>query len=323
MAKAAGVSRSAVSRAFTPGASIAQETRTRVMQAAQKLGYQANDLARALLTRHSHLVGLVVTEPEVGFRAHLVAALTQALVQSGRIPVLINTGRSEEDILAAQRALLGYRPEATLVLSGSPPASFLDLARRHGHALILLGRSEEGAAHVRIDNAQAGRQAAVQFVTRGLRHLGVVGVGRATPSFVEREESFVAHARALGATVRVARGAEGDYAGGVEAARELLAPDAPIEGVFCVNDLLAFGLMDHVRDTLGWNIPHRLSVIGFDDVPQAAWASYRLTTFRQDPARMAAEVLRLLDVITAGAHGEEIDACLVAPLVLRATLRPA
>jgi DNA-binding LacI/PurR family transcriptional regulator len=266
---------------------------------------------------------LVVTEPEVGYRAHLVAALTQALVQSGRIPVLINTGRSEPEILAAQRALLGYRPEATVVLSGSPPASFLELAHRHGHALILLGRSEPGAAHVRIDNALAGREAAALFVARGLRHLAVAGVRRATPSFVTREEAFVAHAQALGATVAVARGSDGDYASGVEAGRALLGQGAPVDGVFCVNDLVAFGLMDYARAALGRCIPDDLSVIGFDDVPQAEWASYRLTTFRQDPFCMATEVLRLLDAMRAGAHAEEIDACLIAPLVLRATLRPA
>ena len=74
VAELAGVSRSAVSRTFTPGASVATETREKVLRAAAELGYQVNDLARGLLANRSRLVGLVVTKPEVGFRAHLVAA---------------------------------------------------------------------------------------------------------------------------------------------------------------------------------------------------------------------------------------------------------
>ncbi len=91
----AGVSRSAVSRAFTPGASIADVTRARVLRAAEELGYQVNDLARGLISDRSRLVGLVVTRPEEGFRAHLTAALAKALIRRGSVPVMINTGETE------------------------------------------------------------------------------------------------------------------------------------------------------------------------------------------------------------------------------------
>jgi DNA-binding LacI/PurR family transcriptional regulator len=294
VARLAGVSRSAVSRAFTPGASISEATRQRVMQAAQALGYQVNDLARALLNQRSRLVGLVVTDPAAGFRAHLVAALTQALVLRGSVPVVINTGRTEAEMLAAHQALAGYRAEATVLLSGSPPTSFLDLARRTGQKLVVVGRSEAGAAHVLTDNQAAAHEAAQHFIGLGRLCLGLAGSASGTPNIVEREQAFVAQAQALGAEVRVARGADSDYAGGQCAARELLAQCPGLQGIFCVNDLIACGLMDAVR-AQGLRVPQDVAVIGFDDIPQAAWESYGLSTFRQDPQLLASEIVRLLD----------------------------
>lgn len=113
VAQLAGVSRSAVSRTFTPGASVAPTTREKVLRAARELGYHVNDLARGVLANQSRLVGIVATRPEVGFRAHLAAALAKALIKRGSIPILINTGQTEEELLAAQKMLIGHRAEAT------------------------------------------------------------------------------------------------------------------------------------------------------------------------------------------------------------------
>lgn len=295
VAELAGVSRSAVSRAFTPGASIASPTREKVMAAAAQLGYQVNDLARGLLANRSRLVGLVVTKPEVGFRAQLVAALSRALLRRGSIPFLINTGSSRQEIEAAQAALFGYRAEAIIILSGSPPASFVDLARRNGQPLVMIGRSEPDCDHVRTDNGMAAAQTAALFAHGGLMRLGLAGSASGTPSIVERERAFIDEAGRLGATVAVARGADSDYAGGQEAARALLALPQPPQGVFCVNDLIALGLIDVARQEFALEIPRQLSVVGFDDIPEAAWDAYRLSTFRQDPEELAARAVEQLE----------------------------
>ena len=287
VARLAGVSRSAVSRAFTPGASISEVTRAKVMEAASALGYQVNDLARGLLANRSRFVGLIVTKPEVGFRAHLVAALSRALIRRGNIPFLFNTGSSDAEMRAAQTALFGYRAEATIILSGSPPASFVELARQNGQPLVMIGRAEPDCDHVRVDNSGAAAKAASLFVRKGLTRLGLVGSGSGTPSIVERERAFIGEAKRLGATVAIARGPDSDYAGGQEAATALLGSRDRPEAIFCVNDLLAIGLIDAARGRYGLNVPSDLAVIGFDDIPEASWDAYRLTTFRQDPVEIA------------------------------------
>jgi DNA-binding LacI/PurR family transcriptional regulator len=295
VADLAGVSRSAVSRAFTPGASIAAETRDKVMRAAAELGYHVNDLARGLLANRSRLVGLVVTKPEVGFRSHLVAALTRALIGRGNIPFLINTGSTQQEMQAAQTALFGYRAEATIILSGSPPASFAEIARQNGQPIIMIGRSEPDCDHVHIDNTSAAWKVAEMFVGRGFRRLGFAGSDSGTPSIVEREIAFLDAGQRLGATVTTVRGDDSDYAGGQEAARLLFdRPDRP-QAVFCVNDLVAIGLLDAARNRFGLRIPGDVSVVGFDDIPEASWEAYRLSTFRQDPESMAVRAIEQLE----------------------------
>ena len=123
VAEHAGVSRSAVSRAFTPGASIAPATLARVQEAASALGYQVNHLARGLHAHRSQLVGLVTSDPDTPFRAQMIAALSRALIERGNVPALISVGPTAGEVANAARQLLRYRAEATVFLSGSPPAA--------------------------------------------------------------------------------------------------------------------------------------------------------------------------------------------------------
>ncbi|MDF2997495.1 MAG: LacI family transcriptional regulator protein [Xanthobacteraceae bacterium] len=321
VADRAGVSRSAVSRSFTPGASVAEETRRKVMQAAEEFGYQVNDLARGLLAAKSRLVGIVATRPELGFRAHLAAALVRRLIRRGSVPVMIDTGSNEAEMSAAQRTLFGHRAEAIIILSGSPPASFIELARRNGQPLVLIGRSVPGVDSVLPDNAAAGRQAATLFAARGLRRLGYVGSSSGTPSTIERGAAFRAAAEAAGAHV-VSVMAEAEHGGGHNAAARLFAATRPPEAVFCVNDPAAFGVMDFARSEAGLDVPGDVGIIGFDDVPEAGWPAYDLTTFRQDPQIMAEAAVDLLDRRQADPDRPAENLRIAVPLVVRRSFRP-
>lgn len=322
VAKLAGVSRSAVSRAFTPGASIAEETRQKVMDAAETLGYQVNDLARGLLANKSRLVGLVVTKPELGFRAHLAAALTKALIARGSIPLMINTGQTEEELLAAQRTLFGHRAEATIVLSGSPPASFVSLARRNGQPLVVIGRFEPNADHVDIDNEEAARSAAALFVAAGITELGLAGSQSGTQSVVQREQAFTIEALRLGARVVAVRGSDSDYAGGLDAGRQLLERLDRPRAIFCINDLIALGVVDYARHRAGLRVPQDVCIIGFDDLPEAGWLNYGLSSFRQDAAEMARNAVALIESRQADPQREPAHVRIKAPLVVRDSFVP-
>lgn len=322
VAELAGVSRSAVSRAFTPGASVAPGTRDKIMTAASHLGYQVNDLARGLLANRSRIVGLVATKPEVGFRAHLTAALASVLIRRGSVPVLINAGETAEETEAAQRTLFGHRAEAVIVLSGSPPSSFIELARSNGLPLVAIGREAPEIDLVQTDNAAAARSIAAAFVATGHRRLAFAGSGSGTPAIVEREQAFVIEATRLGAEVAIERGSDTDYAGGLLAAERLFAADERPTAVFAVNDLVAFALIDHLKTRLGLRVPEDVAVVGFDDLPEAAWLGYRLTTFRQDPMEMAERAVALLEKRAADPSAAPASLRIAARLMVRDTFRP-
>ncbi|MDK9696270.1 MAG: LacI family DNA-binding transcriptional regulator [Siculibacillus sp.] len=317
----AGVSRSAVSRTFTKGASVSQATRDKVLRAAEELGYQVNDLARGLLASRSRLVGMIASDAETPFRSQQIAALSRLLVEKGRVPVLIPTDKSEE-ARASHAQLLRYRAEATVVLSGMPSRSFLDLAQRNGQPIIAVGRGEEGPDHIRLDNSRAAETTVRIFASRGFRRIGLITSNVGSHNLVEREKAYVHHARAQGLDVVVARAERTDYEGGGLAASLLLAGPERIEGVFCVNDLMAFGLMDYARNMLGLSIPNDLSVIGFDDVPEARWGAYRLTTFQQNAQLLAAEILAVLEMRLETPTRSPIVSVLELPLVMRDSVRP-
>lgn len=321
VAEKAGVSRSAVSRTFTEGASVSQATRDKVLRAAEELGYQVNDLARGLLASRSRLIGMIAADAETPFRSQQIAALSRLLVEKGRVPVLIPTDKSEA-ARASHAQLLRYRAEATVVLSGMPSRSFLDLAQRNGQPIIAVGRTEEGPDHIRLNNALAAETAVRIFAARGFRRIGLITSNVGSHNLVEREQAYVRYAREQGLEVTVARAERTDYEGGGLAASLLLAGPGRIEGVFCVNDLMAFGLMDYARNMLGLSIPGDLSVIGFDDVPEARWGAYRLTTFQQNAELLAAEILTVLERRLETPTAPPIVATLDLPLVTRDTVAP-
>ncbi|EJJ26769.1 LacI family DNA-binding transcriptional regulator [Rhizobium sp. CF142] len=322
VAQLAGVSRSAVSRTFTPGASVAPATREKVLRAAEELGYHVNDLARGVLANQSRLVGIVATKPEIGFRAHLAAALAKFLIQRGSIPILINTGQTEDELLAAQKMLIGHRAEAIIILSGSPPASFFELAQRNGQPLVVIGRSEPDADHVRAGNSEASRKAATVFFEAGRRRLAVAGSNTGTPSIIERESAFLSTAEELGAEVFVGRGADSDYESGITAGRALFSNSVRPDAVYCANDQIAFGLMDYVRQEVKLRIPEDVAIIGFDDVPEASWLSYQLTTFRQDPLIMAMRAVELMERRLGNPDLPPSYERIIPELVIRQSFRP-
>src|SRR5690606_4809333 len=138
VAARAGVSRSAVSRTFTPGASVSEQTRLRVLRAAEELGYHVNHLSRGLTRRESGIVCLIVSDLSTPYRSSLLRALTDQLQSSGRVAMLVNTDRSDGSVDRALQQAVRYRADASIVLSGMPDKSIIDLCLGSGQRLVLI-----------------------------------------------------------------------------------------------------------------------------------------------------------------------------------------
>lgn len=321
VADLAGVSRSAVSRTFTDGASVSDATRQKVLSAASTLGYHVNHLARGLIQDRSNIVCLVVSDLTTPFRARMLEILTRRLQAVDKVAMVINTGGDSDSVSAALQQALQFRADATVVLSGTPSASLVETCIASGQRVFLINRDDhrEGSENLAVDNESAAQEAVFLLQRAGCKRLAVVSSEAETPSLVARHVAFTAAAKAAGLTPTLMRVGPTSYASGVEAARRLFARSNGPDGVFCVTDLLALGFMDAARHEFGLGIPGDLCVIGFDDIEQASWDSYRLTTFAQPAAEM-------VDHITRSLADEQWDASerhvFAATPVWRRTVRP-
>ncbi|WP_119945070.1 substrate-binding domain-containing protein [Neorhizobium sp. NCHU2750] len=324
VAEKAGVSRSAVSRTFTAGASVSPETRKRVLAAADELGYHVNQLARGLMRNETGIVCLVGSEVATPYRSVLLRELTQQLQSVGKVAMLINTDRSDGSVDRALQQAIRYRADASIIMSGMPDKSIAQLCLRSGQRLVLINRDDDqlGSLRINLDDHECGARIATAFVRAGCRRLAFANSEAGTPSLMGREHGFVAAARRLGMDVVVQRfGHTGYDAGRVLAQRLLTRSDRP-DAVFCATDLIACGFMDAARHQFRIAIPHELCVAGFDDIEQAAWSSYDLTTFSQPVAAIAKEAIRWLQA-NASEGETPTGVRLNADLVWRGTVRGA
>lgn len=297
VAERAGVSRSAVSRTFTQGASVSDAMRRKVLRAADELGYHVNHLARSLIQDESRIVCVIGAEIGTPYQARMLEALSRGMQRIGRIAMLINTAGDQASAETALRQTLNYRAQATVVLSGAPPAALVRTCINSGQQVILINRDDQldGATHISVDNAHAGREAFHMLRRAGCRRIAVVSSTAGTPSLVGRERAFQAAADEAGLGVRVVRPGPTSYTSGFAAGQILLSGSDRPDAAFCVTDLLACGFMDAARHEFGVDVPGELCAIGFDDIEQAGWSSYALTTFRQPVEDIAAHIMRLID----------------------------
>jgi DNA-binding LacI/PurR family transcriptional regulator len=321
VAKRAGVSRSAVSRTFTNGASVSDETRQKVLSAASELGYHVNHLARGLIQDRSNIVCLVVSDITTPFRARMLDILTRRLQAIDKVAMVINTGGDSESVSGALQQALRFRADATVVLSGTPAASLVETCIASGQRVVLVNRDDhlEGSENIAVDNEGAANAALFLLRRAGCQRLAVVSSEAETPSLVARHRAFTTAAKAFGLTPTLVRIGPTSYTSGVEAARRLFSRSNAPDGVFCVTDLLALGFMDAARHEFGIDIPRDLCVVGFDDIEEANWESYRLTTFSQPAAEMIDHIAALLDADSAVPAERRVFA---ATPVWRKTVRP-
>lgn len=295
VARLAGVSQSAVSRCFTAGASIAPDTREKVMTAARALGYRPNVLARGLVGSRTDLVGVVVGNLDTPFEAFLFDRLTDALAAIGKKPLVVRSDPAG-DVARPLLAALDYQVDGVVVLAGGVTRATVDSAKLLGVPLILYGfvTTADLVDCVCCDNAAGARLAADALLASRYRRAAYVTGRSSAFSEGERRAAFLDRmARGGRPVVRVV---EGDYShsGGMRAGLTLLsAADRP-DAVFCGNDATAFGVIDAARRRLGLRVPEDVAVIGFDDVPMAAWPGYDLTTVRNPVDAIVAAVRDIL-----------------------------
>lgn len=328
VAALAGVSQSAVSRAFTPGTRISEATRKKVLEAAHKLKYVPNSIASSLTTNRSNIVALILGSLENPFYVQVFQEFSQRLQERGLQTLTFNDG-GNGDTDEAIRRVLRYQIDAVVFTSAQLSTRMISLCQDRGIPVALFNRylPMSDVPGVRCDNQTGGRLLAEEFLAAGARSfLLITGDPRGTTS-QDRVRGFTERLLEAGIRRSDIRSLPGlsSYAGGAAAIRTLAEKGDPMpDAVFGINDIMAMGAIDALRFDLGKRIPDDVMVAGFDGIPEAGRLNYRLTTARQPLEAMVNQTLRLLGLAEADRDGVPAgDAPLPVDLLRRDTIRLA
>jgi len=322
VARLAGVSQSAVSRAFSEGKSVSEETSRKVFEAAKQLGYSPNLLPAILRKHRSNLVAIVASGTDNPFYAATLQAFTRALQAAGYQVLLVQVD-DDHSLDGIVPRLESYRVDGIVsalpVVSKAAAKAFADV--RVPTISFNTPIHNRWVASVCSDGAGGAAAVAELFIARGARTFGFVAGSEGSHASSERLRGYRGLLRRHGAG-RVAL-AIGNYSydGGYAAALELARGGMP-DALFCANDLMAIGALDAMRHELGLKIPDDVLVAGFDDVPEASWKAYDLTTVLQDSASMVAEAVSVLRAMIASTRSSGgVLRTVPGQLIERATTR--
>ena len=298
VAALAGVSIKTVSNVVNGYVHVAPDTRSRVQDAIDRLGYIPNVAARQLRSGRSGVIALALPELQSPYFAEMAGLIVQA-AERRSWTVLIDQTDGQAD--RERNLVAGLRRHAIDGVIFSPLALTGDeLARSDGSPMVLLGErvSHGPADHVAIDNLAAAAEATGHLAALGRRRIAAIGA-QDQPSAVTAHLRLAGYRRALAEAglpideTLVVPAEQFHRADGAAAMERLLDLPEPPDAVFCFNDLLALGALRTLLRR-GHKVPDDVAVAGFDDIEDGRFSTPTLTTVAPDTARIAEIAVDLL-----------------------------
>ena len=293
VAARAGVSQSTVSLVLSgnPRARLAAETRSRVLRAAEELGYRPNVLAQGLVRRRSFALGVLIPDLSNPFFAAVVSGAEKVAAKEGYAVFLCETGETgaEQHVEALKsRQIDGVILDAVGV-SGLAPESL------SGMNVVLVDETHEDYPGVVSDAQMAGELAARHLLELGHRCFAFIGPAIDASAFRLRERGYTRTLSAAGCAVASAalRRGGATVAGGMQGMRALLALRPRPTAVFCANDLSALGALKACA-MARVAVPRDVSIVGCDDIELAQLVTPELTTVAIPARELGARAARLL-----------------------------
>jgi DNA-binding LacI/PurR family transcriptional regulator len=319
----AGVSHQTVSRVINGSPHVRPETRARVLAAMQELGYRPNPVARALVTGRSKTLGVVSFDTTLYGPASTLFGIERAAHEAGYFIIVASLeALNRSSVVDAVERLRRQGVEGILVIAPHSEASEALLHAPHDVPLVAAEAGpEHGAPVVAVDQVAGAVSATQHLLDLGHRTVWHISGPRNFIEARQRREGWRTTLEAAGAEVPEPLTGDWSPAAGYELGQGLSA-QADVTAVFVANDQMALGLLRAMHEA-GRDIPGELSVVGFDDIPEAAYFQPPLTTVRQDFIEMGRRSLRLLLTAIETGRRRAASGSLVPPeLIVRASTAP-
>jgi len=301
--------------------SIPQETRDRVLAAAQKFDYRPSFYARSLRRKQSFSVGVLVPELSDGYSVLVMDGIEEVLIEEGYFYLAASHRRKADLVEEYPRLLMDRSVEGFIAI---------DTALQHSLPLPVVAvaghRKIEGVTNIALDHRRAAELAMRHLYQLGHRHIAFMRGQTFSSDSDDRWKSFMAIARELGIEVppelviRLELNISSPELG-YPVARQLLAQKRPFTALISFNDIAAIGAIRGFRDH-SLRVPEDISVVGFDDIQGAAYHNPSLTTIRQPLRSMGTTAARLLLQRLRNPKDDPGHVAIVPELVIRESTMP-
>lgn len=321
VARAAGVSIATVSRVLNGSDHVSDTLHARVIQAAGRLGYRPNRLARALAEGRVHALGLMLpSDISHPFYSQLAEHVAQCAIEQGYEVIVGLPARPDvESYLRATSDLQDRRVLGTLLCAGADTVRACAAARTADTAPMVAVGCLPGVdiPLVTSDEEAAGYQATRHLLGLGHESIGFLGVQAAYIRSRGREAGY-ARAMAEAGQEGILQDAARDMPGGYEGVRRLLDTAPHVTAIVAHNDAVALGALRGLHE-LGRRVPQDVSLVGFDNIRQGEYCIPALTTMDLAAQAIACEAVRVLVELVGGAEVSPEPATMLIPpeLVVR------
>jgi DNA-binding LacI/PurR family transcriptional regulator len=300
VARLAGVSHQTVSRVLNDHAKVRPETRERVLEAMRELDYQPNSAARTLVTRRSHTLGIVTFDSTLFGPASMVYGIEQAARAAGYFVSIASVrSLSRGSVLEAVNRLREQAVEGIVAIV--PKDSAVAALDSVPAGIALVGVGIGGAADVPMvgmDNTAGAAMATRHLLDLGHRTVHHISGPSGWPEARERRNGWRQTLAAAGVAQPEVLVGDWSARSGYQMGQRLAA-DPEVTAIFCGNDHMALGVLRALHD-VGRRVPQDVSVVGFDDIPEAPFMIPPLTTVQQDFGEMGRRSMKLLVEIATG-----------------------
>ena len=321
VAKKAGVSLSAASRALNGRQDVSEETRKRISETARELGYVPNRFAASLKFQKTHTIGVIIEDNANPFWAEVLKGVESQAQEKGYQIILANTSRSYEREVRAIQTLIQRRVDGLLIAPNQEKYDDLFMIRDLGVPFVIIGRHIKafepmGIPMVYSDEIDGGYRATRHLIERGCKKIAFVGAQSYNTASIERSEGYKTALKEAGIEIddRLIKTGGIEIDGGYKSVVELIRDGMQFDGIFAYNDLMAFGVIKALKDNK-IKIPQEVKIIGYDDIPFSALITPSLTTMRIQKQEMGKESVELLLI-----QKKEKEVVLKSEIVIRESI---
>jgi LacI family transcriptional regulator len=328
VAAAARVHPATASRALNPGTRllVSEETARRVTEAAERLGYRPNPVARSLRTRRSHTIGLLIPDLNNPLFPPIVRGVEDRLADHGYVALIGNTdGDAKRERLVFDQ-MRARHVDGFVLATATLHSPILDEAVEADLPVVLMNRTAQGYpfSSVSVDNEQGMRAAVAHLTSLGHTRIGHIAGPQEISTGVSRLRGFLEGMRQHGlaaADSQIVYASGYTLEEGLRCGRELLAAHSELTAIAAANDMLAVGCYE-AFDELSLRCPEDISVIGFNDMPFIDRLRPPLSTVRFPHYQLGTEAAKLLIERIEGGDGPVKILFLAPELVARGSTMP-